>query len=274
VNQLHLDDLRSVVGFLPEDITSILKTTSTVLAGGYIRARVAREDAADIDLFTPTPDTGGLLAQGLADKRQVKLFRTMNAYTILSPPRAPVQFIHRWSYANPLALVASFDFTVAQAAVWWDPVDRAWASAVSPMFYRDLAARRLRYTFPVRHEDVGGSLLRVQKFIRKGYDISPEQLASVISRLLSGVRQFRDEQPEMNGLWAEGEVGRAAVLAGLLRLVDPLMVIDGITPHPDVLAGPDDDNPDIQAQQRLAAVQRAFAELSVLPLPGDGRLLS
>jgi hypothetical protein len=274
MNQLHLDDLRGVVGFLPEDIITILKTTNTVVAGGFIRARVAHEDAADIDLFTATADAGGLLAQALADRRQVKLFRTRNAFTILSPPRAPVQFIHRWSYADPLDLVASFDFTIAQAAVWWAPTERLWMSAVSPMFYRDLAARRLRYTFPARHEDVGGSLLRVQKFIRKGYDISPEQLASVISRLLSGVRQFRDDEPEMNGLWGKGEVGRAAVLAGLLRLVDPMMVIDGITPHPDMLAGPDDDNPDVQARQRLEAVQRAYSELARPPEPGDGNLSS
>lgn len=231
MNTLRTDDLRKIVGFLPKDVLEIIKSNKVFLAGGYIRARIAGEVVSDIDLLVGSDKKADELAHKLAASRgEKKPWRTKNAFTLTDIGKIPVQFIKRWTFDAPDALIDSFDFTIAQACIWHE--DGEWRSLTSPSFYSDLAAKRLRYTFPVRHEDAGGSILRVQKFIKRGYDIAPEELAKVIARLLSGVE-------EHSSMWRDGtEVERAQIIAGLLRHVDPLTIIDGI-PADDCLENPD-----------------------------------
>ena len=110
---------------------------------------------------------------------------------------------------------------MCQAVIWFDDSDKIWKSCVSDTFYSDLAAHRLVYTFPKREEAAGGSILRVRKFLQRGYNIQAWSLAGVISRLLIAV--------EKDSILAkEGELGLAKVITGLLREVDPLVVIDGV----------------------------------------------
>src|SRR3546814_3611509 len=78
-------------------------------------------------------------------------------------------------------------FTVCQAAVWRTP-DGHWCSTCSDRFYVDLAARRLVYTSPVRDEEAGGSMLRVIKYVKRGYSIQVDSLGRVIDRIVSAVR--------------------------------------------------------------------------------------
>jgi hypothetical protein len=254
---LAYDDMRRIIGFLPDDLIAILRGTNAVLAGGtnailaggFIRSRIAGEEPSDIDLFESSPmrceALASMIKHALA-QTGVRMFRTQNAHTILCPGRVPVQVIHRWCYDSPEALLQSFDFTIAQACVWFD--GKEWQSLCSNDFYPDLAAKRLRYLFPKRHEDAGGSLLRATKFLRKGYGISPENLASVISRLLGGVETGAK-------IWQEGEIGRAKVLGGLLRKVDPLTIIAGL-PSRDSLDPPVPPEPiagDLPSDPALAA---------------------
>ena len=230
--KLAAEDIHRVVTSLPKDLVAEIKARGAVIVGGLIRAKIAGETVNDIDLFAASEPA----AQGLADAivraygASARMFRTRNAYTVLAHPRVPVQVIHRWTYSNPEDLVASFDFTVAQAAIWWHPSGK-WQSLCSPDFYRDLAGRRLRYTFPARNEDAGGSILRVQKFLGRGYHISPEQLGNVIARLVSGVKPGTK-------FWDEGEQEKGKVLAGMLRHVDPLTVVDGLEPDNDSMETP------------------------------------
>ena len=229
--RLSLDDMRRLVGSLPKDLVAMLRTRQVYLAGGFVRAKIAGEPVNDIDLFAADATAAERQATALAAAREVVVHRTKNAFTVICPPRLPVQFIHRWAFTDPAALISSFDFTVAQACLWFDQGKSAWSSIAAPRFYRDLAAKRLVYTSPVRNEDAGGSILRVQKFLKRGYDISPEQLGMVLARLVGGVR-------DGSGFWQAGEREKAAVLVGLLRQADPLTVIDGLEPSDDSLEEP------------------------------------
>lgn len=232
MDRLTNDDMQRIVGFMPKDVLKLMKDRGAILGGGYLRARISGETVSDIDLFSETKEVAEISATALAGEREVKVYRTRNAFTVLSQGRIPVQFIHRWTFKDAAALIQSFDFTVAQAAIWW-AADH-WHSVASGLFYPDLAAKRLRYLRPKRHEDAGGSLLRMQKFLKRGYDISPEDMAAVIARLLNDVHD--------SDTWAnKGEEGRTKVLAGLLRKVDPLTIIDGLEPSDDSLE--DDETP-------------------------------
>lgn len=220
MNNLLPTDVHFIVSRLPKDIREVLQTKPLFLGGGFIRATIAGEHASDIDLFGETVDKLKLIALELANKRKGRVHETKNAITLLAPPRLPVQFITRWLYNDASKLVESFDFTIAQAAIWFS--EEKWCSMCSERFYPDLAARRLVYTFPQRNEDAGGSMLRVRKFLARGYNIQASSLGKVISRLIYGL-----DEDYLRGT-ARDEVHTGKVITGLLREVDPLAVIDGI----------------------------------------------
>lgn len=240
VIELHKYDLRHVVERLPRDVRDLLSDHPRKLfvAGGFVRAVVAGEKPSDIDIFGGDPEWLENVARGFMARRPgARLHKSKNALTILSPERMPVQFITRWTFEDDVGdgsrarrksaqekLADSFDFTVCQAAIWrnGNQSNRPWRSITGPRFYSDLAARRLHYTVPRRIEEAGGSLLRVIKYIQRGYSIQVESLAQVVARLNSAVT------PERVPGGAGDEIGVAAVYAGLLREVDPMLTIDGL----------------------------------------------
>lgn len=228
MNTLTTNDIRYVVSRLPRDIRELLTENARALfvGGGFIRETIAGHAPADIDLFSDTLERCNALADLLVARRnaagfKVKKHVSRNAITLLTEGRLPIQFITRWTFSDATALVASFDFTVCQAAIWRSGKmsNDAWKSCVGEQFYVDLAGRRLVYTSPRREEEAGGSLLRAIKFVKRGYSIQVSSLGAVIARLSYAVR---------DSYMAATEAGTAQVLTGLLREVDPLQVVDGL----------------------------------------------
>lgn len=237
MRELDRHDLHWALRLLPKSVLAMMKKygPNIVVAGGFIRSAVAQERPNDLDLFTPSPELAKVYAQELVGPRG-KLIETENAYTISRRPgqRFSVQFIHRWSYGGPLALLDSFDFTIAKAAFWHEPENEhetccgtttapaSWQAVCDDRFYSDLAAKRLVYTCPQRNEDAGGSLLRSIKFMmRDGFKMPLDSLGAVIARMAVAV-----DQDGLGGLCnttgCTKEKAWGKVLTGLLREVDPL----------------------------------------------------
>ena len=261
MKELNPQDLQWVVKMLPKAIVEMMiqRGRKVVLAGGFIRAAVARERPKDVDMFAPSQLEAKIYAEKLNNAG--KYLTSKNAYTIPNKTRFCVQFIHRWCYPDPAELIESFDFTIARAAVWYDQlcehklvdgwssinevalpsgeraricgrccltspqVDRpvapgggVWRSLVADTFYEDLAAKRLVYCSPQRNEDAGGSLLRVIRFVARGYVVPPSSLAAVVARLITGVEADRldlnDPGLPLEARWAKN-------LLELLHEVDP-----------------------------------------------------
>lgn len=227
MESLTKTDLNFILSRCPKDILEMLRKNpgKLFLAGGFIRSVLSGEKISDIDLFSNSSELLFGLAKDLTLNRKGRYFKTDNALTVISTPRFPVQFITRWKFNDALSCIKSFDFTVCQAVIWaeevYDDVPETkiiFQSAISNEFYPDLAARRLVYTFPQRDEEPGGSFLRMIKFIKRGYNIQVSSIAGVISRIVSGVRA------DAHG----DEKWMATIITGLLRQVDPLIVIDGV----------------------------------------------
>lgn len=236
-DELSKHDLRYVVQRLPRDIRELLTQFPRRLyvGGGFVRATIAGEVPSDIDMFGDDKDWLLSVAHALLAKRPgAKLHQTKNAITIITPDRLAVQFITRWTFSKPRDLIDSFDFTVCQAAIWrhGSQSNDMWCSAVGDHFYQDLAARRLTYTWPKREEEAGGSMLRVLKYVKRGYSIQVGSLGGVISRLA--------EHPV-----TVGHVDKSAVITSLLREVDPLLVVDGF----EIV----DDHEPIEGEESAAA---------------------
>jgi len=236
MQELSKSDLNFVLSRCPRDIVKLLKTHAGKLfiAGGFIRATVAGEKVADVDLFGISKDYLLTVAKDLTLDRKGRFFATDNAITVLAPPRIPVQLITRWVFDNPEVLIKSFDFTVCQSVIWAEDVSNGitdgpvyrFKSLISDSFYTDLAARRLVYTFPEREEEAGGSFMRVLKFVKKGYNVQAPSLAGVIARVMCRLdidaKRMKERGGKLNEKWA------ATVITGLLRQVDPLTIVDGV----------------------------------------------
>jgi hypothetical protein len=223
---LSKTDLNFVLSRCPKDVTKLLRDNpgKLILAGGFIRNVIAGFPASDVDLFGTSKEFLESIAKDLTIQRKGRMFQTKNAITVLSSARIPVQFITRWLFEYPEQVVASFDFTTCQAVIWAQSKGTGpvyFESAVADNFYSDLAARRLVYTSPDRDEEAGGSMLRVMKFVKKGYNIQADSLAAVIGRIVRKI--------DFNKL-PKGYVdaGLEMVICGLLREVDPLVVVDGV----------------------------------------------
>ena len=217
---------------LPRALVALCKAHpgEVFIAGGYIRSRVTNEHVNDIDVFVSDADKARAFALEVADGKESKLHVTPNAITVKGT-RPTVQFIHRWTFAQPAEALASFDFTIAAAALWWNGL--RWESLCHPDYYSDLAGRRLVYLSPARNEDAGGSMLRVLKFYQRGYRIPLDSLGAVIARLMQGVRE---------GVGTEARL--AFVLTGLLREVDPSIDPDHIAHLPTTDAADGDEEPE------------------------------
>lgn len=219
MSPLTVNDLNFVVRRIPRDIRNLMQGHTLFLGGGFIRETIAGGEVKDIDLFGTSKEVLNELAEKLSTEREGRLHSTDNAITLIAPPRMPVQFITRWCFDRAQPLAESFDFTVCQVVIWHEAGQ--WHSLAGPGFYSDLAARRLVYTYPKRDEEAGGSIMRVRKFLKRGYNIQPSSLGGVIARLCTKVRwgEIKDDEKKA------GEV-----IAGLLFEVDPLMVVDGLDP--------------------------------------------
>lgn len=224
---LNKDDLRSVVLHLPKDIRSILTKHpgKVFVGGGFIRAIVGQEKVSDIDMFGGDLVELGMIAGKLVADRsnegKCRSHKTKNAITILTENRLPVQFITRWLFNNPAELTSSFDFTVCQAVIYYH--NGEYHSRTNENFYADLAAKRLRYTYPQREEEAGGSMLRVIKYVKRGYSISPESLGGVMARVSMSIVKHPAFYAAITTEKEMSELTQAK-----LREVDPLLVIDGL----------------------------------------------
>ncbi len=220
VSALSQADLSRVVRRIPSDIRKIMQAKPGVfVAGGFVRAVIAGEKVNDIDMFGPSVAVLSDAANTLKrDRENTRLHRTKNATTVISLGRTPIQFIHRWTFGDIQSCVASFDYTVCQAAI--GVRDGKFVSVCHRDFYQHLAARVLVYTRPVREEEAGGSLLRAIKYVQRGYHLPVNTLAAVTERLVSAYEQG-------------SPVPREQVLRGLLREVDPNLAIDGLDVHDD-----------------------------------------
>jgi len=178
---LHPDDVQACRDLLPDSLLNEMKKLGNrvFVAGGCIRAVVARESVNDIDVFTEATIDADKLARKISihcdpddsfSTVEEDIHKTEYSWTIDTKP-IQVQIIRAWNYATAQKVIDSFDFTISQAAIWWE--NGSWNSVCSNTFYSDLAARRIRYTGNPVLDGANplNSALRVLKFYELGYVI-------------------------------------------------------------------------------------------------------
>jgi hypothetical protein len=234
-----------VIDALPKSIVRFLQSSGrgVVLAGGFIRAVEAGEKPKDIDLFLSGGKFEALLPELVSELLREEgptfdILRTSNSVSIKRAGGITVQLIQRWVYARPEDVTPSFDYTIAQACIWYDLTMRAFDSDCADSFIQDVADKRLVYTSPVRDEAKAGSFLRMVKFLKMGYAIDRKNLAEVTARATgntvedvtaSFIEAVRPQQPDPAFLTPDQEQEALSVEVQLVPGFPPLRM--PTTPH-------------------------------------------
>lgn len=209
MNKLHAEDIAKCLKKIPSKLKDIVKAKypgSVFIAGGFIRSVIMHEEIRDIDVFARDSELAKEVANGYSNSftPPARLMETKNAITL--PTKKPVvQVISRWHFSEPKGVIGSFDFVHCCAVIWWDGEN--WDSACHDQYYRDLAGKHLTYTAPTRMEDPGGSMVRVLKFMRRGFRIDAENLGRVMARVSDASEKVLDEE--------DREATNLSILVGL-----------------------------------------------------------
>lgn len=163
------------------EVFSAIRDHSAIIAGGALRDLFMGDKPKDIDLFVRSAGHAAEVVNHLvATTPDAGVTRTHNAVTIHSPWRRKVQVITRWMYDTGYDVIESFDFTFCKAALRYD--DGGFTFSESSSFMEDARDRRLVYASPQRDEDAAGSLVRVNRFLSRGYTIDSENFVKVLAR--------------------------------------------------------------------------------------------
>ena len=203
------------------------KPGSVFVAGGAVLSSVLREKARDIDVFG---DTGLIFgtsfyttALGLSGDQVAKYIGvgsdplrddTPNGATFkhLDPP---VQLIYAWSFDSPLECLDSFDLSLSRAAVWCDYSAAGskpmWEGICDRQYFEHIAARMCVFRYPTRgwstsNVDAGAGLLRLFKFVARGWTVPVDSIAEVVARMTSPNPSAGPSDPDI-AVRARGLIG-------------------------------------------------------------------
>lgn len=184
---LHRDFTMLVVDALPRDVRELLVEVGPKLmvAGGFPRDVMSAASPKDIDLFA----VNKLDLEAAADlfdwTDQYSRKRTANAITFKNHAGGlDVQFVIRDFRLDHYNTLLSFDYTICQVGVYHDP-DKGWVGIASEAFLVDFPNFEMHYTAPERDEDPGANVLRLLKFVSRGWKVGEADVAKVIGRFVS-----------------------------------------------------------------------------------------
>lgn len=193
--ELRPDDLKLCLKELPSGIFETLKDRKCCVAGGFIRDIVAGIDKPkDIDIFTDSEASARIIAERLLERapylrlggHNKRIIETDRAFTVVNGYRRPEpQVIFRWVFDDMSKVIDAFDFTICQAAFWWDH-GKGFVSRCAPSFYDDVPAQDLVYTSP-GNNDTLSSICRLLKFSRRGHRINDHNLGALLADFVASV---------------------------------------------------------------------------------------
>jgi len=189
---LHPDFTKLIVDALPDDVRDVLVRSNGALcvAGGFCRDVLTGAEPKDIDIFSKTPQDMKLAIADFDWTEDYTAKRTANSESFVrdNGEGPDVQFITRVYLRDHYNALLTFDFSICQVGVWFDQ-ENGWIGQASEAFLEDLPQFRMRYTAPERDEDPGASLLRMVKFVARGWKISEADIAAVVGRFVAKLDQ-------------------------------------------------------------------------------------
>ena len=154
-------------------ITLFKKTDPIFIAGGAIRDYYMHGKVTnDIDLYFQDAHTMSEVKKYLLENGGIVTFETKNAIKI-KYKELELDLIQRY-FNSPSECIENFDFTVCSCACDTKNI------YAHEFFLNDLAARKLKFNNIVAPSS---TMLRIIKYIKKGFDISYQDLLIIINAI-------------------------------------------------------------------------------------------
>jgi hypothetical protein len=186
--RLKPEDFARVMDSIPTKVKVIMQKypRQMVLAGGFIRDLLIGDSPNDIDIFT-NGYLGAAHAETLAKEFSQLAEKPIEKSDCAFNVRDEyfTQFIHLVPFQNEYDCayntLLSFDFTMAQASVYFDRAD-GWDSLVMDGFYNAIENKELVFTFPtISYGGKLSHLSRAFKFVGRGWKIDNDSIAAIIA---------------------------------------------------------------------------------------------
>lgn len=170
------------------------------IAGGFLRTvgsrviesryrQAAEHSPKDIDVFVGSEAGIGTLSDPLLDGRD--WVRHNDSCTIKTEGETPIQVIGALEFAHPVELIDQFDFSVIQAAMWWNGSE--WEGVATDSWVHNISTRVARYNAAAPNP--AGTLARIARFVELGYSIPDASLARIAVRATEQAREYAATRP-------------------------------------------------------------------------------
>jgi hypothetical protein len=149
-----------------------------ILAGGFIRDTLIGVTPKDVDIFCAkaradkfighyeAPNTGNQIAK--PGKSSYSAYIGQTKY----------QFIYRFKFDSPEALLNQFDYSICRAAIWYDRQGKEWTGISWHSWATDAASKHLVF---LDHEPEQEAILRLLELTKRGYTIGELSLARALT---------------------------------------------------------------------------------------------
>ena len=181
--------------FLPRVVLDALKESAgnAYVAGGFCRDLFRDETPNDIDIFFSCLRAHDNLLDYLNTAEEI-VYRALSNCTVVDIWKFPkhdieeflkIYLFRRGYYKDVNSLLSSFDFTCCQAAFWYDPSGAEFVFSAGDSFIADARVKTLNYAYPERNGSAADSFMRMLRFLRRGWWVSDDTVAAVLSRALA-----------------------------------------------------------------------------------------
>lgn len=193
IKMLDSIKLRKLLELLPRTVLETLKRfPGLALAGGSIGDVLRGEMPRDYDLWWSgprlTPKTTREIQESLATP-ETTITAVGNLLRFMSPT-IKVDLVRHHPFGDTTGLVQGFDFTVCQAALFYDTHKATFVCTCSDRFYPDNCNRVLVLN-PDRNRASDGNLIfRLVKYLGKGFHILEDQVVGTTEAVVAWGREF------------------------------------------------------------------------------------
>ncbi len=202
MNKLE-EQKNKLLNYLPLELKEDFDKNAFI-AGGAVYCYINNIDANDYDFFLKDEKFAKEIHEYFEHTEQLnnrKIIVTKNAITLKAPPEeckydesgsCDWQIITKWA-GNPLDVISEFDFK--HNMLYWDDNED---EQIRPYgydekiryYYKELSDTKLYHRKQLlfndeRARDISGVLLRLPKFLKRGFTISKKEHGKIIKKLLS-----------------------------------------------------------------------------------------
>lgn len=181
------NDLQKCINAIPDKLINIIENNNVIIAGGFIPSVITNSVIHDLDLYTPSSAHAANLISSICNV--IPNCELSNNNTIIKSMFLPYEVnVIQSNYASNFdEVISKFDFTICSAAIMCsgkEPTSSYWVSYCNPMFYMDLAAKRISLNSSCSSISYK-TIKRIIKYVSYGYHIEDSLLKKIVIDLLS-----------------------------------------------------------------------------------------